>query len=166
MFIATAEIKSTRPSTRLPPIQPRSDETPAPLASTITNESNANPMNTPPSAANSEGSPGIPLTPVRLTPTHRLDAGLGEQQERADDHREVGEVAGVDEALEQLLEVLAGGHPVERAAQAARATQHAQLGDRRHQQETEQQHECNQEAHHLAARHRRGERADRDVGPA
>src|SRR5262249_45229975 len=106
-FIAAAATSITRPITRFPPIQPRSDVMPAPLAITITKERSEDPTPPKPSAASSEGSPGRALPPIRLTPAHGLDAGLGQEQERADDHREVDEVARVDEALEQLLEVLA-----------------------------------------------------------
>src|SRR5262245_58883288 len=93
-FIATEVASSAIPITRFPTIQIRSAALPvAAVTTATTNESSAKTIPTPPSAASSEGNPGIAPTPNGLTPAHRLDAGLGEQQERADDHREIGQVA-------------------------------------------------------------------------
>ena len=58
-FMAAALTSSTLPITRFPPIQPKSEARPAPLASTITKEIRAKPSPTIPRAASSEGRPGI-----------------------------------------------------------------------------------------------------------
>src|SRR5205809_444123 len=162
-FIVMAETSRMSPMTRLPPTQLKSEVLPVDAARIATkNEISANTIPTAPRAASSEGSPGIATS---LAPAHRLDAGLGEQQERADDHGEVGQVARVDEALQELLEVLAGRQPGERITHLSRAAEDPELGNRGQQQDHQQEDDRDQEAHHHAARQRGGECPDGDVGP-
>src|SRR4030095_7370828 len=120
-FMTAAETSSTAPISRFPQIHPRSEGTIAPLSSPIRNESSENPTPTTPSAASSEGNPGIPTISCCLAPANRLDAGLGEHQERADDHGEIGEIGRIHETLPHRVEVLSRGHPLQHRAEPTRA---------------------------------------------
>src|SRR5512139_169913 len=104
MLRTPATASSSAPMARLPPTQ--NGSMPAPNAPTIRFR-NPKTSATSPSAPSRAGVPLMPRCPPSAPP-HGLHGRLGEQQEAADHHGEVGEIRGGDEALQHLLEVRAG----------------------------------------------------------
>src|SRR5215468_6148470 len=106
-LVATPATSSPRPSTKLAPIQARSVG--APNRSSTTERIPNRTKTAPRAASRAERF-------FMSAPPHRLDGGLGEDQEGRHHRREVRQVLGVDEAHQHALEAVAGREETQHAA--------------------------------------------------
>src|SRR5262245_52642130 len=128
MLRTPATSRSSTPATRLPPTQKGSI---TPWIAPTSRFSSPKTTATRPSAPSNDERP-LMARPARLAPSHRLHRGLGQQQEAADHHGEVGEVGGRDEALHHLLEVRGGRDPAQDSPRVSH--RHAEVRNRGQQQ--------------------------------